>query len=162
MKVTTVIIVAAGLAAVGVVTIGAQQTRAPLAERQRSVQTPQRQYKETDEGTGGSGKHEVVLLSGSGSYFSEQYTNGSAISYVYGENGYIVYNADSSSGAPKYQGPIYVYTYDTNTHQSTQAMTNTPSSFSQAVADLLNDGYKIVNSSFNDQYGPAPSVLLVK
>jgi hypothetical protein len=131
-----------------------------LAERLRSIQVQQREYKEKD--SSAPGKHEVVLLTAYSSYFFNENTNGAIRTYVYGENGFIVYNADSSSGAPQYQGPITLSTYNTNTQQSTYTVTNNPPSFSQTVADLLNDGYKIVNSSFDGQYAPTPAVLLVK
>lgn len=164
MKLNSALLVAMALAAIGAVTLPEQQQqRAPLEERPRGIQLPQRDHKTKDtSSTGDTGKHEVVLLTAYSSYFFDEDTNGPVHTYISGQNGFIIYNADSSSGAPHYQGPIYVSTYDTNSQQSTYSVTNSPPSFSQTVANLLNDGYKIVNSSFNDQYGPSPTVLLVK
>ena len=165
MKINTLLIAGIALAAIGAVTLPQQQQqtlqqRPPLADRIRAIQLQQRVYKEKDDSA--PGKHEVVLLTAYSTYFFNESTNGSVQTYVYGQNGFSIYNADSSSGAPQFQGPISVSTYDTNTHQSTDTVTNTPPSFSQAVADLLNEGYKIVNSTLDNQYGFAPTVLLVK
>lgn len=97
-------------------------------------------------------KHEVVYLHGyENSFYSKIDTNGGS---VWGYDGVKLQNADSSSGAPQYLGAVTKSVYDPVSGQYTSTITNQTQSFSQAIADLINSGFRIVSSDISSESGP--------
>jgi hypothetical protein len=107
---------------------------------------------------------QVVVLSGVNGYYSSVVTNGSVITYTGGPAGGYVWSCDGSAGAPGVPSPVLTFSYDPNVPNSVTETYGPLTSYSQTLANLLNDGFEIVNTTADNtaENTAPPTVLLVK
>jgi hypothetical protein len=107
---------------------------------------------------------QVVVLSGVNGYYSSVTTNGSVITYTSAPAGGYVWSCDGSAGAPGVPSPVLTFSYDPNVPNSVTETYGPLTSYSQTLANLLNDGFEIVNTTADNtsENTAPPTVLLVK